>query len=246
MTHEHDTDERFDRWVADAAASLREPPPAPRDAMWEAIQARRTAAATPVAIASTPRRFAVRPIWGALAATLLAGVIIGRSFGPTVAPTPATPLASAPSNAVAVVSTASPTVEPPISGSVARATRRAEPASDPAFSPYAVVTREHLGRVDVLLASYAADVEGDSALRDDFTRSARELLSTTRLLIDAPTGRDPERRQLLSDLELVLVQLIQRSGDSADDSAAVARTLDRTHLRARLRSAGPNVLARGT
>jgi hypothetical protein len=36
---------------------------------------------------------------------------------------------------------------------------------------------------------------------------ARDLLTTTRLLLDSPAGADPARRELLETLELVLVQI---------------------------------------
>ena len=47
--------------------------------------------------------------------------------------------------------------------------------------------------------------QGDAQL----TAWSRDLLESTRLLIDSPAGRDPKRRALLLDLELVLVQLVQ-------------------------------------
>jgi len=47
---------------------------------------------------------------------------------------------------------------------------------------------------------------------------ARQLLSNTRLLLDSPVANDPQRRPLLEDLELVLVQIVQLSpGSTSQD-----------------------------
>ena len=59
---------------------------------------------------------------------------------------------------------------------------------------------------------------GDAQL----TAWSRDLLESTRLLIDSPAGRDPKRRALLMELELVLVQLVE--------SGPTMRTDDRTMM----------------
>jgi len=75
------------------------------------------------------------------------------------------------------------------------------------------------------------------ATMDSLTaRWARDVLSNTRLLLDSPAGEDPVRRRLLEDLETVLVQLVQRSGRTAEDRAMLDRTLQRTQILTRLRS----------
>jgi hypothetical protein len=48
---------------------------------------------------------------------------------------------------------------------------------------------------------------------------SKDLLSTTRLLLDSPAGADPQLRALLEDLELVLVQLSQLPADDATQEA---------------------------
>jgi hypothetical protein len=69
----------------------------------------------------------------------------------------------------------------------------------------------------------------------------RQVLGSTRLLIDSPAGDDPQLRALLDDLELVLVQLIQLSGGELDatDRALVEGALEHSDLLPRIRSAVP-------
>ena len=74
---------------------------------------------------------------------------------------------------------------------------------------------------------------------------ARDILSNTRLLLDSPAADDPARRRLLQDLELVLVQMVQRSPEAGagDERAQINRSMERTQVLTRLRSAlpaGPN------
>ena len=60
--------------------------------------------------------------------------------------------------------------------------------------------------------------QGDAQL----TAWSHDLLESTRLLIDSPAGRDPKRRVLLLELELILVQLVE--------SGPAMRTEDRTMM----------------
>jgi hypothetical protein len=67
---------------------------------------------------------------------------------------------------------------------------------------------EHLVKTEVLLTSFQVDAR---AGRVDYGLEpwARELLSTTRLLLDSPAATEPRLEGLLRDLELVLVQIAQ-------------------------------------
>jgi len=69
---------------------------------------------------------------------------------------------------------------------------------------------------------------------------ARQLLSNTRLLLDSPVANDPQRRPLLEDLELVLVQIVQLSpGSTPQDREMIEKTLRQDHVMTRLRTAIP-------
>jgi hypothetical protein len=76
---------------------------------------------------------------------------------------------------------------------------------------------------------------------------ARELLTNTRLLLDSPVASDPQRRPLLEDLELVLVQIVQLSpGSTPQDHELIEKTLQQEHVLTRLRTAIPAGAQRGT
>ena len=70
---------------------------------------------------------------------------------------------------------------------------------------------------------------------------SRQVLGSTRLLIDSPAGADPQLRALLDDLELVLVQIIQLSGGELDstDRELVEGALEDSNLLPRIRTAVP-------
>ena len=74
-------------------------------------------------------------------------------------------------------------------------------------------------------------------------RWGREVLTSTRLLLDSPAGDDPQLRALLDDLELVLVQIIGLSGGGAPldatDRALIDRALEDHNLLPRIRTAVP-------
>jgi hypothetical protein len=69
---------------------------------------------------------------------------------------------------------------------------------------------------------------------------ARDLLTTTRLLLDSPAGADPARRELLETLELVLVQIARLPrADSPGERALIDRAIRQGDLMTRLRGAVP-------
>ncbi len=76
----------------------------------------------------------------------------------------------------------------------------------------------------------------------------RQVLGSTRLLIDSPAGDDPQLRALLNDLEIVLVQIIQLSGAELDstDRALIEGALEHTDLLPRIRTAVPSGVPRAS
>jgi hypothetical protein len=102
-------------------------------------------------------------------------------------------------------------------------------------SPMQLASRQHLARAEALISVVAATPA--DAVMDSLTGNwAREMLTNTRLLLDSPAGDDPARRRLFEDLEMILVQLVQRSGTSADERRLIDRSLQRTQLLTRLRT----------
>lgn len=237
-------DERFEQFLRENSADYESPRrEVPRDDMWAAIQTQRgTGAVVPMFHRTAARRWA----YVGMAATLLIGVGIGRyayrsQSEPEPAVVAATPSPTSPADAPQAQSLDVPTSVVPRSPAAP-----ANGASSPTNGAYAVASDRHLQAVQVLLTSYStdnADTRSDSLV----AAWARGLLSNTRLLLDSPAARDPQRARLLQDLEVVLVQLVQRSpGAAVADRVDVERTLERTQIIPRLRSALPAGLPSGT
>ena len=210
-------DPEFDSWIARVAPTLNVPKDVPRLEMWRAIQA---ASRT----SDENRSFfpGVTPIrrrpWGlmsAIAAALLLGVAIDRFM-----------LRRADRSNVAVAG------RPSIAGDSADPTRL-----------YRMAAAQTLTQAEALLTAYrASDLSGRSPLdAAQLTTWGRQVLSSTRLLIDSPAGDDPQLSALLADLELVLVQIIQLSGAPLDpaDRALIDRALEDRDLLPRIRTAVP-------
>lgn len=73
---------------------------------------------------------------------------------------------------------------------------------------YRVAAAQFLAQSDVLLTDFRAE-SGRGRLDAHFLASARDLLTTTRLMLDSPVAHDPRFGALLQDLELVLAQIAQ-------------------------------------
>lgn len=177
-------DNKLDELLADAQRSYRAPPVAPLDAIWSRVEAE-AFVVQPAKRAPGWRVFA-----GAIAATLVFGVLIGR--------------ASAASD-FAVSFASKPAATP------------AQLASTSAAAPYQRTMQEFLGSTAVLIAALPAN--GRPGTNDTkLTEQARALLGTARLLLDSPVGKDQRTKDLLEDLELVLAQVArlqsQRPGEA--------------------------------
>jgi hypothetical protein len=119
------------------------------------------------------------------------------------------------------------------------------PAAPSAASQITVAN--HLGQAEALLTSFKTRSTTDHELDAQLGAWARQLLSNTRLLLDSPIANDPQRRPLLEDLELVLVQIVQLSpGSTAQDRELIEKTLQQDHVLTRLRIANPANAQRGT
>ena len=166
--------------------------------------------------AATPRR---RPPWtllSAIAAALLLGVALDR---------------------VALQKPDAPSV--PV---VAEAPTTPSDASDPSRL-YRMAAAQTLTQAEALLTAFRASGTPDEsrAGMQQLGSWGRQVLGSTRLLIDSPAGDDPQLRALLEDLELVLVQIIQLSGGKLDpaDRELVKGALENSDLLPRIRTAVP-------
>lgn len=209
----------------------------PRDMMWVRLQQQRRRAMSPPAVSDaaepTPLQLAAPTVSSrrrgsivrvaAIAAVLLGGIGVGRYLLPATGPSKyqlAIAQSAARADSIAALGL----------GPEALA---AMPRSD---DPARVAMDEHLSNTVALLTAVR---NNDPAAGPgvDLNRSARELLGTTRLLIDEPQLRDERTRRLLQDLELVLVQIVQARGAAPATRGAPNETMRETNLLPRVRAA---------
>jgi hypothetical protein len=108
---------------------------------------------------------------------------------------------------------------------------------------YRLAARQTLVQAEALLTAYRAG-EGQSRDQESMQQAgrwARDVLTSTRLLLDSPAANDPQMRALFTDLELVLAQIVQLSGAplQADEREMIERAMRDRDLLPRLRSALP-------
>lgn len=114
-------------------------------------------------------------------------------------------------------------------------------------SAYQLTALRHLSEAEALLTSFRTHSNSDQQMDAQLGTWARQLLSNTRLLLDSPVASDPQRRPLLEDLELVLVQIVQLSpGSTVQDRDLIEKTLQQDHVMTRLRTAIPAGAQRGS
>ena len=121
------------------------------------------------------------------------------------------------------------------------------PATPGSSSADQLTAVQHLSEAEALLTSFRARSTADQQMDAQLGVWARQLLSNTRLLLDSPVANDPQRRPLLEDLELVLVQIVQLSpGSTPQDRELIEKTLQQDHVMTRLRTAIPAGAQRGS
>ena len=110
----------------------------------------------------------------------------------------------------------------------------------PNATTYQVAVAQHLNRAEALLTSYRTQPESATA-DPQLAIFARDLLTSTRLLLDSPAGDDPKVAALLGDLELILAQIARVSASSAEEREIIQDGMNRTAVLPRLRAttAGP-------
>lgn len=106
--------------------------------------------------------------------------------------------------------------------------------------PYQVAATQYLNSTETLLAGFRADARS-GRVDTLFVAQARDLLTSTRLLLQSPAGQDPHLKALLEDLELVLAQIAQLPGGRRDtlDVDLITQGMDQQSVLTRLRTAIP-------
>ncbi|HEV8150595.1 MAG TPA: hypothetical protein VGP61_10465 [Gemmatimonadales bacterium] len=205
-------DDKLDALLRDAARGYNSPPETPKAELWERIAARRSEGRK-VGKSEGVLRFrpiARLPLYLGLAALLALGVAIGRLSAPGHSALPATGAGSI---------TATPSAEPREHGEVAAQ----------------LAAAQHFGQVETFLTEF-----NTRQAAQDFPAQAKDLLSTTRLLLDSKRLTDVRTRKLLEDLELVLIQIATFDPtDRREQLDLISDGLAQSHLRTRLRNAIP-------
>ena len=105
---------------------------------------------------------------------------------------------------------------------------------------YKVAATQYLSRTETFLTAFRADANR-SANTARLARQARELLTTTQLMLDSPaTNNDPRLRSLLNDLELVLMQIASLNPlEDGRDRDLINQGMNQSNVLPKLRSAIP-------
>jgi hypothetical protein len=101
--------------------------------------------------------------------------------------------------------------------------------------PFVGVANDYLERVTALLVTLASESR-DGRSMEYAASQAKDLLGTTRLLMDSPDPINPHLRGLLDDLELVLAQIARLPArPDAPDVYLIDQALDQRDVIPRLR-----------
>ena len=210
-------DSRLDDWmmasVRDVIEEAEDAVEVPREMMWARIRAARRRPAAGTQMASWLDGTARRSL--AAAALLIVGIAIGRYSQPDGHGGSSSALADG--SAVA-------------DGQSVRGNMAVD-----VDDPLSVAMREHLSRSVSLLTMVRN--ENPRAVSDStLGPAARDLLITTRLLLDEPRLQDATTRPVLQDLELVLLQIIQARPAAPETQAAPRETMFETNLLPRVKA----------
>lgn len=113
-----------------------------------------------------------------------------------------------------------------------------ELSAENARTLFELAATPYLNRAEILLTQYnSASVSGGSNLR--IASWADELLVETRLLLDSPAAQDAELKELLQDMELVLVRIKRAGSGQTLDQELAHQSIETKDLLLRLRARIP-------
>jgi hypothetical protein len=106
---------------------------------------------------------------------------------------------------------------------------------------YQLAAAQYLTRTEALLTGFRAESRaGTTPAAGQFAGQARDLLCTTRLMLDSPAARDIRLKGLLEDLEVVLAQIAQLpTGSDREDVQLINQGLEQRSVLLRVRTANP-------
>lgn len=113
---------------------------------------------------------------------------------------------------------------------------------------FGIVAAEYLANADAFLALFRMEARAGQA-DAEVAAWARDLVTTARLMMDSPAADDPNFRELLEDLELILVQISQyASHQSTEELELIEQGLEERSVQFRLQAAlavGDELTAQG-
>ena len=200
--------------ILSAAREINAPPATPREEIWARVQAaradRRSGGSADKDVIPLPVRPSSRRPVLAWAAGIAAVLLIGIALGRTSVSNTINP---GPSTISALPDSTMP--------------------REKKNTAYTVAAVQHLTRVEAFLTTLR------TAPGQQFTGQARELLTSTRLLLDAK-DMDPRLHKLMSDLEDILVQIVQYDASGTrEDLDLITDGLEERQVLPRLHSAIP-------
>lgn len=102
-----------------------------------------------------------------------------------------------------------------------------------------MAANQYLGRTEALITDFVIGARQGASERFVST-TARDLLTTNRLLQDSPAAQDPQMKALLQDLELVLAQIARVSAEHGQKEVnLIIQGLNQSGVMVRLRAAIP-------
>jgi ElaB/YqjD/DUF883 family membrane-anchored ribosome-binding protein len=207
--------------------------------MWEQIRAARDGSGADVTpIESAPSKRGLprpRPWWIGVAAALVIGVALGRMSD--------APIPAADEDAALVAEAGAPADEGATPGGDAASEADSDAASAAEMLPYRYATVDLLNRSETFLTMVRSGETAEESA-EDVRAWARPLLTRTRLLLGSPAAANPELRELLDDLEIVLVQIAQLPEAESEERGWIDEGMDNSRLLFRLRAA--NAAGAGT
>lgn len=201
----------------------------------------------PTTVATSGAPNAAAPGSGAVLATTPGATVIAQ---PSVADTGATREAATPRDARRIATPSVPRYAQRDAAPRDATPRGTSPSiidATPNRALYQAAAVQTLSQAEAILVAYRAGGM-DAAEARQLGRWARDVLSSTRLLLDSPAARDPELQRLLGDLELLLAQLVQLAGSALtpEERELIDQGLRARDLLPRIRSAVPAGAAAST
>ena len=189
-------DDRMNEFMTGLREDYNPPPETPREEMWDAIQARLGSEGGQVVSMEKARRSRMARYRRPLGWAVAAAAVLVLGLG--------------------IGRMTAPGMDREVGVAV-------RVAPDPAVLQAAAM--EHLVRTESLLTLVRADARA-GRVEPAMGSWARGLLSQTRLLMDAQRDSDPVMKELLEDLELVLVQIVGVANASEGDQERIRSELN--------------------